>query len=294
MISPKDCRDCCIRQTKRLGELLKANPSEILRALEKSFKKEELQFAPEYAELIFKLFEEQTGVNDPYKEIKRTSNQEAMRLEPIVENILAEDLTGLRYFIELAIIGNMIDYGAFDDVNIEEFIHHAIKAPYFKFEFDSFKQDLSTSNSILYLADNAGEIVFDAKLIQHLSEQGKKVYLAVRGGPIINDVTIDDAVFCGLDRFAEIVSTGNRIPGIIMNRIDPKLKELMYSVDMVISKGQGNFETLYIQDGEGKNLLGLKKLYYLFVIKCPPVANMIGGKVRNKALLKSDFLFDKK
>ncbi len=288
MISPKQCQDCCISQVKRLGDLLDTDHCKILEIVEKTFKKDNLEFAPEYAELIFELFEKQTGIKDPYKKIKELSNQEATRLEPIVEKMLAHKMTGLRYFIELAIVGNMIDYGAFEDVNIEDFILNAIDAPYFKCEFDEFKGDLNSSKSILYLADNAGEIVFDAKLLQHLHKLGKKIYLAVRGGPIINDVTMQDALFCGLDKYTEVISTGNSIPGIIMNRIDPKLKELMYSVDMIISKGQGNFETLYIQDGEGKNLLGLKKLYYLFVIKCPPVANLIGAKVRDKALLKSN------
>ncbi len=287
MISPKECKDCCLSQVKRLGELLRTNDSSILELVEKTFKKGDLQFAPEYAELIFSEFEKQTGVKDPYKEIKEMSNKEALRLEPVVEKLLAEKMNGLRYYVELAIIGNMIDYGAFEDVDIEGFIRYAIEAPYFNFEFEKFQKDLSASKSILYLADNAGEIVFDTKLLKYFSEQGKKIYLAVRGGPIINDVTTEDAVFCGLDKFAEVVSTGNRIPGILMYRIDPKLKELMYSVDMIISKGQGNFETLYIQDGYGKGLLNIKNMYYLFVVKCPPVANMIGARVRDKVLVKS-------
>lgn len=287
MISPKECKDCCLSQVKRLGELLRTDDSKILELVEKTFKKGDLQFAPEYAELIFSEFEKQTGIKDPYKEIKEMSNHEALRLEPVVEKLLAEKMSGLRYYVELAIIGNMIDYGAFEDVDIEGFIRYAIGAPFFKFEFDKFKEDLSASKSILYIADNAGEIVFDTKLLNYFSEQGKKIYIAVRGGPVINDVTTEDALFCGLDKFAEIVSTGNSIPGIIMNRIDMRFKELMHNVDMIISKGQGNFETLYVQDGHKGGLLNIKNMYYLFVVKCPPVANMIGAKVRDKVLMKA-------
>lgn len=281
MIEAKACKECCLDQIRRLGELLNTDPGPIRAAFEKAFNANLLRTAPEYAELIFAEFEKQTGIKDPYKNIKDYSNSEAQRLEPVIHKILETKMDGLRYFIELAIIGNMIDYGAFADVEIEHFIHHAIQSPYFKFDFEEFEKDLASSKTILYIADNSGEIIFDAKLLKHLHDAGKKTYLAVRGGPIINDITKEDAVLAGVDKFATIISTNNKIPGIIMGRVSKEFKDLYYNVDMVISKGQGNFETLYT--GNNKR----DKLYYLFVIKCRPVAELLDAKVTDKVLMRA-------
>jgi len=261
--------------------MLGVDPGPVLELVEKEFKKGNIKTAPEYAELIFRTFHEHTGILDPYEKIKQESTYEAQRLLPMVEKHAGERFVGLQKLIEMAIVGNMIDYGAFHDISIEDFITHALNAPYFKLDLEDFTKDLESSKKILYIADNAGEIVFDALLIEKFKKMEKDICVAVRGEPIINDVTYDDAVNAGIDKFARIISTGARIPGIVIDKCSEEFVKEFYSADLVIAKGQGNFETLYFEPKRPK------KLYYLFVVKCNSVAKLIGANIKEKVLMKS-------
>lgn len=282
MISHDECKKCCIDQVHRLAIMLGIDPGPVLELVEKEFKKGEIKTAPEYAELIFKTFHKHTGIHDPYEEIKKESTYEAQRLLPMVEKHAGERYSGIQKLIEMAIVGNMIDYGAFHEISIEEFIVYALNAPYFKLELDEFEKDLKASKKILYLADNAGEIVFDAILIEEIKKMGKEITVAVRGEPIINDVTYEDAVNAGIDKYAKIISTGARIPGIILDKCSKEFVKEYNKADLVIAKGQGNFETLYFEAKKPK------KLYYLFVVKCNSVARLIGANVKEKVLMKAE------
>ena len=280
MISPQECKECCIDQIKRLATLLGTGQEKVIKAFEDDFAKNELKTAPEYAELIFKEFSKLTGIDDPYKEIKNNSNIEAQKLIVGIEAELSKKLSGLKKFIELAIIGNVIDYGAFKEVHIGQFINKALLASYFKFDIAELEKDLNETKTVLYIADNAGEIIFDRLLLEHIHSLGKNITVAVRGGPVINDVTFADAEFAKLYDFAEVISTGSRIPGILLNKCSKEFVNKYMEVDMVISKGQGNFETLYCMETQKP-----KKLYHLFVVKCPTVARFIGAKVNDKVLM---------
>jgi uncharacterized protein with ATP-grasp and redox domains len=281
IISEAECKHCCEAQIRRLGVLLNTDTAQVLEAFEKEFSKGEIKSAPEYAEFIFNAFNEKTGVDDPYKAIKAESNREAVRLMPTVEQLVGQKYSGLQKLIETSIVGNMIDYGAFHEVKIEEFVKTSIAAPYFRFDIKPFEKDLAHAKTILYIADNAGEIFFDVPLLRYMKSMGKEIHFAVRGAPIINDVTLEDAECANIKDLAHVLSTGAKIPGIVMGKCSDKFKKIFYSVDLVISKGQGNFETLYSY-GEKP-----KKLYFLFVVKCKPVAQHIGAKLHDKVLMKA-------
>lgn len=281
IISQDECKKCCEAQVRRLGALLNTDVTRILEILEREFEKGDIKSAPEYAEFIFNAFSEKTGIEDPYRGIKRESNREAIRLMPMVENMIGKRYSGLHGLVETAIVGNMIDYGAFHEINIEEFVTKAISAPYFRFELDQFEKDLKSSKTILYIADNAGEIFFDIPLLRHMKSLGKQIHFAVRGAPIINDVTLEDAEFANIKEHAAVISTGAKIPGVVMSKCSEEFQEFFYKADLVISKGQGNFETLYSCDKKPKNL------YFLFVVKCKPVARLIGARVHDKVLAKA-------
>ena len=281
MISPEECKECCIDQIRRLAVLLGTDEEHVMTAFEKAFATGDIKTAPEYAELIFSEFKKLTGVEDPYKEIKESSNLEAQKLLSSIDTELSQRLSGLSKLIEMTIVGNIIDYGAFREVHIEQFINETILAPYFKLELKEFEQDLKDAKTVLYIADNAGEIIFDRLLLEYMHSLGKKITVAVRGGPVINDVTMVDAEFARLNDFAEVISTGSRIPGIILKHCSKEFTESYLNSDLVISKGQGNFETLYCMEKQRP-----KKLYYLFVVKCPTVARLLGASVKNKVLMR--------
>ncbi len=285
MISPKDCKECCIDQIRRLAILLGTDQAKVLKAFEEDFAKGELKTAPEYAEFIFHEFRKLTGIDDPYKDIKESSNIEAQELIVDISAEISKKFSGLRKFIELAIVGNVIDYGAFKEVHISKFISEALSASYFKFDIEALEKDLNEAKTVLYIADNAGEIIFDRLLLEYIHSLGKKITVAVRGGAIINDVTFIDAEFAKLHDFAKIISTGSRIPGILLKKCSKEFVQNYTDADLVISKGQGNFETIYCMEK-----VKPKKLYYLFVVKCQTVATLLGAVVKDKVLMKSPSL----
>jgi len=284
MISPKECKECCLDQIRRLALLLGTDEKHVIKAFEEAFASGKISTAPEYAELIFDEFNKLTGVKDPYDAIKKSSNLEAQKLIVEIGSKLDQKLSGIRKLIEMAIIGNVIDYGAFKEVNIDELVHDALLSSYFKFDIDEFEKDLNASNSVLYIADNAGEIIFDRLLLEYIHSLGKKITVAVRSGPIINDATLEDAEFAKLHDFAEVISTGTRIPGVILRKCSKEFIKKYFESDIVISKGQGNFETIHCIEKQKP-----KSLYYLFVIKCPTIAKFLGGNahIKDKVLMKA-------
>jgi len=131
---------------------------------------------------------------------------------------------------------------------------------------------LSKSSVLLIVGDNAGEAVFDRALIEAITRlySIQKVYYAVRGAPVINDVTFDDATYAGVDSVAEIITTGSDVPGIVLNECSVQFVELFRTADVVISKGQGNFETLHGCE---------RKVYFLLKVKCGVVAKITNAGI---------------
>jgi len=139
------------------------------------------------------------------------------------------------------------------------------------------KQALDSTESILYLGDNAGEIVFDKLLIE---EMGKNIVYVVRNKPIINDALIEDARDCGIDKIARVISSGSDAPGTVLNLCSREFLEIYHKAPLIISKGQGNFEALSEEKAP---------IFYLLKVKCPVIAKDIGCKV-NDLILKSNLL----
>jgi uncharacterized protein with ATP-grasp and redox domains len=181
--------------------------------------------------------------------------------------------------LKLSIIGNVVDYGTEHRYDVEEMIHKIEKIPFDDSYFPHFLKRLEDVSSILYLADNTGEIVFDRLLIERLFNMGKQITVVVKSNPIINDATSEDAVYAGLDEFASIVKGDEGIaysaPGMISCCSTRAFKELLHSVDMVISKGQGNYEALNDENRE---------VFFLLMAKCPLVASDIGCDVGTMVL----------
>jgi damage-control phosphatase, subfamily I len=281
MIEKKACTECCRRQIYHIGQVTNTDPAPVLKLFNDAVSKNMYSSAPEYAEFIFDAFNNLTGVSDPYKKLKDDSNIEAIKIKPLVEKLIPFKMGTLEYLLELAIAGNMIDYGARNDVDIEGDIKVAISGSYFKNDINLLKNDLAKAKSVLYIGDNCGEIIFDADVIKFLKESGKDVVFSVRGKPVINDVTEEDAIFAGINNYARIINTGAGTPGIIQGKISEEFKHYFYTCDVVISKGQGNFETIYLMNEKPQNL------YYLFVAKCQCIADLLGCQMKEKFLWRA-------
>ncbi|MCD4772742.1 MAG: ARMT1-like domain-containing protein [Bacteroidales bacterium] len=272
-----DCLPCMMSQALRAGRMA-TNDEKIIKELLDSIgamiKDIPLENTPpQTGDVIYKKVREITGVIDPYKKIKEANIQEALSLYPELKEIIRKSDNKLLTAIRIAIAGNVIDFGVGKDFNIAEDIKNALQQDFGIFDFNEFVKHLEKANTILYLGDNAGESVFDKLLIEELN---KPVTYVVRDIPVINDATYEDAVASGIDKVAEIISSGSSAPAVIPELCNNDFMERFNKADMVISKGQGNYEGL-------SNVK--RSVFFLLKAKCHVIANDLKVK-ENDIILK--------
>ncbi len=222
---------------------------------------------PETGRQIYRTVREVTGVDDPFKKLKEESIEKALGFYPSLKRMSQAAEDPLSTAVRLAIAGNVIDFGANPDFqlaqDIEETLH---KEPAIN-HYQAFKEKVGHARDILYVADNAGETVFDKILIETME---KPVTYAVREGPVINDATMEDAVGSGVDKVASIVSSGCDAPGTVLDACSDQFLDYFERADLIISKGQGNYETLSNKQ---------RPIFYLLKAKCPVIAKDVGVQV---------------
>lgn len=220
--------------------------------------------SPEMAYFIYQEIKRITGVADPFASQKKESIREALAMSPKLHEILESSDDKLLTAIRIAIAGNVIDLGVNADFDIARDLRIILKQEFALNDYVRFKEALSRTNKVLYLGDNAGESVFDKILIEQL---GKPTIYAVRDDAIINDVTMQDAIDSGIESIAEIISSGCPAPSTIINMCSEEFLELFNSVDLIISKGQGNYEGL----SETK-----RPVFFMLKAKCNVIARDLG------------------
>jgi uncharacterized protein with ATP-grasp and redox domains len=222
---------------------------------------------PEMSQVIHRVIRDLTGCDDPYREVKDRFNRLALRLFEDHKELIARSGNRLETAVRLAIAGNVIDFGAhgdLDDSDVRQAVVHALSAP-LDGDFGRFAAAVAGAERILYLTDNAGEIVFDRLLIEELPLD--KVTVAVRGGPVINDATLADAEAAGLTRLVEVIDSGSDAPGTLLDDCSGEFRERFGAADLVIAKGQAHYETLSGHDGS---------IFFLLKAKCPVIARELG------------------
>ncbi len=266
-----DCLPCFIRQAVDAARAFSADA-----ALREKIVREVLGWASEMdfnrppaliGGRIHRRLRELTGQSDPYREEKDRQNQMALRLLPRLEEEVAASADPVWKAARLAIAGNLIDLGVSGKFSEEELLrdlHAALNGP-FAGPRETFLKEVEQAERILYLADNAGEIVFDGLLIDRLSPE--RITLAVRGTPVLNDVTLADARATGLAGRVKIVENGSDLPGTLLEECSEQFRREFSRADLVLAKGQGNFETL---SGRDENII------FLFKAKCSVVARRAG------------------
>jgi uncharacterized protein with ATP-grasp and redox domains len=243
---------------------------------------------PVIARTIHRIIKEHTGNDDPYKNIKKISNNAALKAYPELKKIVENSGDRLLKAVETAIAGNIIDYGAIFNLDVNKEIKTILKAEEKRlkkednkfFAFNDFKDSLKKVKKLLYLADNAGEIVFDRILIEEIKKTFPDIdiYCAVRGKPIINDCLISDAENTGIDKITNVISNGEDFPGTVLEHCSEEFSDIWNNSDLIISKGQGNFESL----------CGVKAdIFYLFIEKCPVLARDINCNLRDVILCRN-------
>jgi uncharacterized protein with ATP-grasp and redox domains len=222
---------------------------------------------PETARLIYSSVRGVTGVADPFKAYKDRSIVEALSLYAESKSTVDSSEDPLRTAVRIAIAGNVVDLGANPDLDLKEELRNVLRDNLPEDHYQSFKCSLEKARTILYLGDNAGETVFDRILIETM---GKETVYVVRDTPIINDVTVEDAQKSGIGEVARIVSSGCDAPGTILKRCSQEFISLFAGADFIVSKGQGNFESL-----SGEEV----PIFFLLKVKCPVIARHLGTKI---------------
>jgi uncharacterized protein with ATP-grasp and redox domains len=230
------------------------------------------------AELSFdaiKFVYELVGLSDPYTELKRLSNEEALKHLPNLREWIRASADPIRMAAQLAVAGNVIDLGIHRDYDIEESIRRILEEGFAIDHLDRFYADLrereerGESPEVFYICDNAGEIAFDRLFLETLIEHFPKTRFvaAVNAGPILNDATMEDAEFVGLPEIVPVLDNGYDLLGTVLDKVSPEFRAAFNRADWVISKGQANYETL---DGVSD------KVVFLLEAKCEPIAEHVG------------------
>ncbi|NJE00688.1 damage-control phosphatase [Thermococcus sp. JdF3] len=206
------------------------------------------------------------GDDDPFSGYKETSTKLARRA--------AGDLGvpgDFKTALKLAIAGNIIDFAVgYDPSKIEKDIIGVTGEELSIDHSDELLRALENAGVLLYLTDNCGEVYFDRLLLKFIRGRfpGLRIYVAAKDGPIINDATVGDLLEAGFDEFAGVVSTGSRLPGTPLEYASEEFRRIFNAADVIIAKGQANFETL--------SDLGDSRVFFLLKAKCPPIARELG------------------
>lgn len=276
------CIPCYLRQALSAAKEVTSNPEVLKEALDCALKimpDLKLNATPAYnSYLILKQIYNYFNEKDPFKNKKTEHNKMAIQLYPELKKMIKKSKNPLYTAVKLSLAGNVIDIGILPNFDIITSINEVISTDLAIDYFDHFLKSLESSKILLYLLDNAGEAVFD----RILSEEILKINLnigfifGVNGSPILNDATEEDAYFAELDKIGKIISNGSDMIGNALEKCSQEFRNEFKKADIIISKGQGNYETL---DEENANI------FYLLKAKCQVVANNlnvpIGGYILN-------------
>ena len=279
-----DCIPCFLKQSLEAARMATSDEEihtqvikEVLKHLESiNFEKS----PPELSREVHRIIRTITKTNDPYKKVKDESNEMVKKIIDHLKEKIEESDDPLITAIKLAIVGNVIDFGTMNRFNVDDMIDHALERKFDDRDYPLFKKELEKSKTIMYLADNSGEIFFDRLLIEQLKKRGKNITYVVKQNPIINDVLVEDANYSEIDKISNVITYDKdqniSTPGVVMEFASDEFKEKFEGSDMIISKGQGNYEGLSST---------YRRVFFLLVAKCPLVANDIGSDV-GKLILK--------
>ncbi len=279
------CIPCFARQAVEASEMAAEDPElreKIIRAALKEIARLPFDKTPPYAGVVIhRIVRKMAGDVDPYKELKALYNRKALEYYPLMKKLVADARDRFETAVRLAIAGNNIDFGVSknsDVIHMDKIIKDTLYTPFRINHLAGFRQAVEKASRILYIADNAGEIVFDRVLIEEMPDFQKKVVFAVKGGHILNDATMHDAREAGLTDIVRVIHNGSDAPGTIVAECSAEFQKELADADVIIAKGQGNYETLSEEPYH---------TFFLLKAKCSVIARDLGVDVGAIALLEN-------
>ncbi len=280
-----ECAPCFLRQAKEALDLATDDEKlrfkimvEIIKLLNSDFNRGAV--SNKIGTSIHRLIKEMTGNRDPYAPEKRKCNKIAQKFFPVARRFLEDD-NNLEDFVKVAIMGNMIDFGALGlNFDHEKMIEESLRSPLQVNHVDILEKLLNGVDEILYIADNTGEIIFDRLFIEKLLDYDLEVIVAVNEMPILNDACMEDAIEAGVDEVASIVTTGSDSVGVIYEELSPQFRRIFEESQLIIAKGLGNYE------GLTEAPLDDKPVFCLLNAKCSPIAKDIGVDLGSNVMMK--------
>ena len=280
------CIPCTVNQAIKVADMVGLKDKDgLLRSVFAYLSKVDFKSSstPELIGEIFSLLKNETGNDDPYRETREHYNKMFLEQLPKLEQEINESDDPFLESIKYAIIGNIIDFNPIHDLLLSDIEASFEKLKQEQLEVDDsvlLFQEICKADTLLYLGDNCGEICLDKILIKKIKEINPlcHVFFATRGGAVVNDSVEEDAYAVGMDTYATIISNGDHSLGTVLHRTSKEFKEVYQNADIVIAKGQANYECL---SDEGKNI------FFLLMTKCKVIANDIGVPEMKMLCMKS-------
>ena len=274
-----DCYPCFFSQALKTARMITADEKKIHSILvEVSRVLPTLSFEatpPEIGKEVYRIISDMTGVDDPYRHLKESCTRQALSLYPELKRLIESSEDRILSALKVAIAGNIIDFGANAEFDIKRDVDIILSQDLAIDHSEALCRALDEAQNVLYVADNAGETVFDKLFIEEI---GKRIVYVVREKPVINDAVHRDALAAGIDRVAEIISSGTDAPGTILDLCSEEFLDVYRSSDLIISKGQGNYEGLSEE---------ARPIYFLLKAKCPVIARDIGVEMGSIVVMKA-------
>lgn len=271
MEATTECTSCFVRQGTEAVSLAVGDPAArepLLREVRRLAAAPDVSRPPAVlGQAVHRAVRRMSGDDDPYREVKHRFNRLVLGLLPELEELVNRSPDPLKAAVTLAVAANIIDFGAggaLDPAVVLDRLRGCCEVPLVG-EFREFAEVVPRARRILYLTDNAGEIAVDRLLVEALGPT--RVTVGVRGHAVINDATLADAQEVGLRDVARVIGNGNDAPGTMLDQCSPEFLREFGRADLIVAKGQANFETLSDVPAD---------IFFLFMVKCPVVAAHTG------------------
>ena len=278
-----DCLSCIMRQTVDAARFVTGDSQlqeKIIRRILSDMVDYDFNESPPYmSQIIHKHVRDMSGIADPYKGVKKQFTRLGLEMYDELKELVESSEDPFTTALKISIAGNIIDFGAFGEISeeqVDQTIKECLQASLPADTVNSLKKDIVRAGEILFLGDNAGETVFDRLLLEQMPVE--KICYVVKGSPIVNDATIEDAEEAGLTQLVKVIDNGSDAQGTILSLCKAEFVDTLQQAELVIAKGQAHYETM--------SEMQLNCVYYLLKAKCTVITEDIGCQLGEMVILK--------